>query len=158
MTALLCADPLTIFRNGDSPLPSARCRTNYGLAKVSSFLRNQILILLDRAHISQRRGMSALVVAVRVTRTGLRGQTADRRKLRPAVFAGVLRFFISLVKFVPAAMVAIRVTRTSLGRETVDRREPLSAVLAIVVRHFPFPFLFVWYGRQLHRGEARHSL
>ena len=30
---------LTIFRNGDSPLPSARYRTNHGLAKMSSFFK-----------------------------------------------------------------------------------------------------------------------
>ena len=133
---------LTVFQNGDSPLPSARYRTNYGLAKVSPFLKG----IKDSycwfvPSYSQRGRMLAFAGAVRMTRTTLRRHTVDRAELLPAVLAGVLRFFVALVKFVSSLSGTVRMARTTLRRKTGYRRKTLSAMLAIKVRHFPFPFL-----------------
>ena len=52
--------------------------------------------------------MSALVVAVRVTRTGLSCHIADRRKFSAAIFASVAVFLIALVEFVLSAVDAVQ--------------------------------------------------
>ena len=148
---------LAIFRNGDSPLPSARFRTNSGLAKVfapefsagdiSSIIKIYCSYDFFKSPVAlpvrtlQRGGMLAFVDAIRMPRAALCGQAADRRIPLSAIFAGVLRFFISFIKFMLAFVNAIRMARAALRRQRRHTRKPLSAVLAIVVRHFPFPFL-----------------
>ena len=100
--------------------------------------------------------MLALAGSVRMPDAGLRRHSADRRELLTAIFAGVLRLFTALVKFVLAP--AVRMPDAGLRRQRRHTRKPLSAVLAIKVRHFHFLSFFVYDRRRLHLGEARRTV
>lgn len=66
-----------------------------------------------RSGLLQRRGMSSLVAAVRMTRTARPRHDVDGAEIRTAVFARVALFLTPLVEFVLALMASRRMPGTS---------------------------------------------
>ena len=63
----------------------------------------------------QRRRMPTFVAAFGMARTRGRGHQQDRAELAPAVLAGVLTLFATLIKFMLTFMTAVRMFDTGGG-------------------------------------------